>query len=139
MATAEHQRWTPDRVARELEAWFAQRCFDDWPPYSAFLGDQRRPLYVALLRHGGPQHWAQELSVAFIARRPGPQHSEAQIRERLRALFREHGPKRFPSERWLREHGPRGLVEQVKRSAGARHWRASWASRARSPRSGPMS
>jgi len=79
-------------------------------------------LYVALLRHGGPQHWAQELGVAFIARRPGPQHSEAQIRDSLRALFCEHRPKRFPSERWLREHGPRGLVEQIKRSGGARHW-----------------
>jgi hypothetical protein len=79
-------------------------------------------LYVALLRHGGPQRWAQELGVAFIVRRPGPQCSEAEIRERLRALFREHRPRRFPSERWLREHGPRGLVEQIRRSGGARRW-----------------
>ncbi|MCA1680601.1 MAG: hypothetical protein LC777_17435 [Actinobacteria bacterium] len=122
MATAEHQRWTQNRVARELEAWFAQRCFDNWPPYSAFLRDRRRPLYVALLRHGGPQHWAQELGVAFIVRHPGPQHSQADVRERLRALYRQHRFKRFPSERWLRAHGPRGLVEQIKRSGGARHW-----------------
>jgi hypothetical protein len=86
------------------------------------LADGRRRLYVALLRHGGPEHWAQELGVAFIARRPGPQPSEADTRESLRALFREHRPKRFPSERWLREHGPRGLAEQVKASGGARHW-----------------
>ncbi|MCA1700115.1 MAG: hypothetical protein LC790_14905 [Actinobacteria bacterium] len=96
-------------------------------------------MYVALLRHGGPQHWAQELGVAFIVRRPGPQCSEAEIRERLRALFCEHRPKRFPSERWLREHGPRGLVEQIKRSGGARTGHASWASRARTPPDGPTS
>jgi hypothetical protein len=86
------------------------------------LADRRRPLYAALLRHGGPQHWAQELGVAFIARHPGPQRSEADVRASLRALFREHRFKRFPFERWLREHGPRGLVEQIRRSGGARRW-----------------
>jgi hypothetical protein len=57
MPTSEHQRWKEDRVVRELEAWFAQRCFDQWPPYSAFLADGHRPLYVALMRHGGPSYW----------------------------------------------------------------------------------
>jgi hypothetical protein len=32
MPTSEHERWSEDRVARELEAWFAKRCFDQWPP-----------------------------------------------------------------------------------------------------------
>jgi len=96
MATPEHQRWTQDRVARELEAWFAQRCFDDWPPYSAFVADRPKRLHAALMRHGGPERWAQELGVAFIVRPPGAQRSEAQIRDSLRVLFREHRPRRFP-------------------------------------------
>jgi hypothetical protein len=122
MPTPEHQRWTQDCVARELEAWFAQRCFDQWPAYSAFLRDGRRPLYAALMRHGGPQTWAQELGVAFIVRRPGPRRNEAQIRDSLRVLYRQQRFKRFPSERWLREHGPRALAEQIKQTGGARRW-----------------
>jgi hypothetical protein len=70
MPTPEHQRWTEDRVPREHEAWFAQRCFEKWPPYSAFVRDRRKRLHAALMRHDGPQHWAQELGVRFIARPP---------------------------------------------------------------------
>jgi len=122
MPTPEHERWSEDRVARELEAWFAKRCWDQWPPYRAFAADGRKRLHAALMRHGGPQRWAIELGVAFIARHPGPQRDQTDIRDSLRLLFREHRPRRFPSERWLREHGPRGLVEQIKRTGGARHW-----------------
>jgi hypothetical protein len=122
MPTPEHQRWSEDRVARELEAWFAQRCFEQWPPYSAFVRDRRKRLHAALMRHGGPQHWAQELGVAFIVRHPGPQRDEEQVRDSLRLLYRQQRFKRFPSERWLREHGPRGLVEQIRQTGGARHW-----------------
>jgi hypothetical protein len=120
--TPEHQRWTHDRVARELEAWFAQRCFDDWPPYSTFLRDGRRRLHAALMRHGGPQTWAQELGVAFIVRPPGPRRNEVEIHDSLRVLYRQHRFKRFPSERWLREHGPPALAEQIKQTGGARRW-----------------
>jgi hypothetical protein len=102
------------------KAWFAKRCFEQWP-LQRVPERSTRTLYVPLLRHGGPEHWAQELGVAFIARRPCPQCSQVEIRERLRALFGEHRPKRFPFQRWLREHGPRGLAEQIKRTGGARH------------------
>jgi hypothetical protein len=122
MPTPEHQRWTQDRVARELEAWFATRCFDDWPPYSAFVADRRKRLHTALMRHGGPQRWAEELGVAFIVRNRGPRRNEAEIRARLRALYRQQRFKRFPSQRWLREHGPRALAEQIKQTGGARRW-----------------
>jgi hypothetical protein len=37
-------------------------------------------------------------------------------------LYREQRFKRFPSERWLREHGPRGLADQIKQTGGARRW-----------------
>ena len=36
--------------------------------------------------------------------------------------FASTAPGASPSERWLREHGPRGLVEQIRRTGGARHW-----------------
>jgi hypothetical protein len=58
----------------------------------------------------------------FIARYPGPRRDEAEIRDSLRLLYREQRFKRFPSERWLREHGPRGLAQQIKHTGGARHW-----------------
>jgi hypothetical protein len=33
ISLSEHQRWSEDRVAGELEAWSAKRCFEQWPPY----------------------------------------------------------------------------------------------------------
>jgi len=35
---------------------------------------------------------------------------------------REHLPPRFPSQAWLREHGPAGLASAVKSSGGAQRW-----------------
>jgi hypothetical protein len=74
------------------------------------------------MRHCGPQRWVQELGVALIARHPGPQRDQTEIRDSLRVLFNSTVSS-APSERWLREHDPRGIVEQVKRTGGARHGR----------------
>jgi hypothetical protein len=115
-------RWTEERVARELEAWFAERAIEQWPSYNTFVADGRKPLHAAVMRFGGPQRWAVELGVPLIRRRPGPQHNDPEIRESLRALFREHRPQRFPSDRWLREHGPPGLAAAVKRTGGGQRW-----------------
>jgi len=86
MPTPEHERWSQDRVARELEAWFATRCFEQWAPYSAFVRDRRKRLHAALMRHGGPQHWAIELGVAFIDRHPGPRRDQTEIRDNFKVV-----------------------------------------------------
>ena len=49
----QRSRWTEKRIARDLEAWFAQRAFERWPTYRTFVDDGRRPLYQAALRTGG--------------------------------------------------------------------------------------
>jgi len=62
-----------------------------------------------------------------------PRSALSDPRKQHKRLFCEHRPKRFPSERWLREHGPRGLVEQIRRSGGARHWARELGVPGRSP------
>jgi hypothetical protein len=116
------QRWTEERVARELEAWFAQRAIEQWPPYRTFVADGRKRLHAQLMGYGGPQRWAAELGVPLVRRHSGPQHNDAEIRDSLRALLREHRPQRFPSDRWLREHGPPGLAPAVTYTGGGQRW-----------------
>ena len=36
--------WDDERIARELEAWFAARAFERWPTYRTFTGDGRSRL-----------------------------------------------------------------------------------------------
>lgn len=103
-------------------AWFAQRCFDVWPTYRTFVRDGHKRLHAALMRHGGPERWAGELGVPRVAQRRGRRLSDDEIRDALRALLREHRPSRFPSQAWLREHGPAGLSSAVKSSGGTQRW-----------------
>ena len=98
------------------------RAFERWPSYETFRADGRKGLHAALMRYGGPERWAAELGVALIARRPGRQLDEAQIRDSLRVLLRKHRPQRFFSQRWLTEHGPPGLASAMNRSGGAQRW-----------------
>jgi hypothetical protein len=118
--------------------WFAQRCFDEWPRYSAFVRDRRKRLHAALMRHGGPQYWAQELGVLFIVRHPGPRRDEAEIRNSLRLLYREQRFKRFPPSAGYastaRADWPIRLSTPAVRGTG----RASSASPAPNPPDGPM-
>jgi len=120
--TLKRSAWTEERVARELEAWFAQRAFEQWPTYNTFRRAGRKRLYAELTRYGGPQRWAVELGVPFIRHPPGARRSHDQIRAELRALLREHRPQRFPSGRWIEQHGPPGLAASVTRTGGGGHW-----------------
>jgi hypothetical protein len=71
---------------------------------------------------GGPNRWAPELEVALIPHPAGTRRSDDQLREDLRALMREHHPEHFPTMCWLRQHGPRGIPESVKRTGGVARW-----------------
>jgi len=113
---------TEQQVARELEAWFAQRSFDYWPTYRTFVRDGHRGLYQALQRFGGPARWAAELGVPVIAHRRGAGFADAEVQGVLRNLLRDHPPARFPTRAWLRRNGPPGLAAAVQRSGGTAHW-----------------
>ena len=115
-------RWPDDRVARELEAYFAQRAFERWPTYRTFVRDGRRRLYEAAIQSGGPERWAPELGVAIVRHSGGARRSEAEIRADLCALLREHRPERFPTIAWLRKHGPPDLGGAVQRTGGVTRW-----------------
>jgi len=116
--------WSQERVARELESWFAQRTFDVWPAYRTFARDGRKRLHSAVVRTGGAQRWAPELGVAIVQHRPGRRFSDDDINQALRTLLRAHQPVRFPSHPWLVKHGPSGLASAVRSTAGAEHWAA---------------
>ena len=115
-------RWTEERVARELEAWFARRCFDAWPTYRTFVRDRHKGLHAELMRRGGPDRWADELGVPVVAHPRGRRRSDDEVRAELRALLRQHRPGRFPTQAWLREHGPAGLASAVSSSGGTQRW-----------------
>jgi hypothetical protein len=117
-----HHPWTDDRISRALEAWFADRAFDEWPTYQTFVRDGHKRLHAQLMRAGGPQRWAVELGVPLRDHRPGGALRDDEILPALHALLREHRPDRFPASAWLTRHGPRGLAAAVKRTGGATRW-----------------
>lgn len=120
---SEHRAWDDDRVARELEAWFARRAFECWPTYKTFARDGHKVLYSAVIDSGGPERWAPELGVPYIPHRSGGGLTVDETRAALRQLLREHHPVRFPTLVWLNRHGPPGLAA-VSRTGGATHWAA---------------
>ena len=119
---SQHRAWDEDRVARELEAWFATRAFERWPTYRTFVRDGRKRLYDAVIDSGGPERWAAELGVPHIPYRSGGGLTADETHAALRRLLREHHPDRFPTLAWLKRHGPRGLAAAVARTGGAAHW-----------------
>jgi len=114
--------WTEEAVARELEAWFAERAFDCWPSYRTFVREGRKGLNQALQRFGGRARWAADLGVPVVAHWRGSGFADAQIEGALRGLLREHRPQRFPTLAWLRRNGAPGLAAAVKRTGGTAHW-----------------
>ena len=122
--------WDEERVARELEAWFADRGFERWPTYRTFVADGRKGLYEAVLASGGSQRWVVELGVAPASAPGSSRWADAEIRAALRVLLREHRPERFPSRSWIARHGPRGLADGVRRTGGARRWAPAFGMRA---------
>ena len=116
------QRWTEERVARELESWFAEQAFESWPTYRTFVRGGRKGLHAALMRLGGPRRWAAELGVPVVHHRPGGALSEDAVELALRRLLREHRPERFPTNAWLRRNGAPGLAAAVRRTGGGARW-----------------
>ncbi len=82
----------------------------------------RKRLDAAVRQTGGPQRWALELGVPLVLHRPGPALGDYEIKRSLREVLREHRPQRFPTNAWLRRHGPPGLAAAVKRTGGGVHW-----------------
>ncbi|HEX8160109.1 MAG TPA: hypothetical protein VF526_22230 [Solirubrobacteraceae bacterium] len=103
------------------------------------MADGRKRLHAQLMGYGGPQRWAAELGVPLVRRHSGPQHNDVEIRDSLRALLREHRPQRFPSDRWLREHGPPDLAPRSPTPAAVSAGQANLASPARGHRDGQTS
>lgn len=92
--------WSESRVARELEAWFANRAFDRWPTYRTFVRDRHKRLHAAVVRTGGTggaDRWAAELGVPFRPRHPGAALSDDEVHDALRELLRAYRPVRFPT------------------------------------------
>lgn len=114
--------WNDERIARELEAWFAHHAFACWPTYRAFAADGHKRLHAAVMRAGGPERWALELGVPVVAHRGGPGLTEDEVDVALRALLRAHRPERFPTLDWVGRHGPPGLAAAVRRTGGSVHW-----------------
>lgn len=114
--------WDDERVARELESWFASRAFERWPTYRTFVADGRKRLYSAVLERGGPQRWAAELGVPCLPHRSGGGLSSDEVHDALRRLPRAHRPARFPTLAWLKRYGPPGLAAAVVRTGGAAYW-----------------
>ncbi|MDP1847646.1 MAG: hypothetical protein Q8K79_07635 [Solirubrobacteraceae bacterium] len=121
---SEHRAWDDDRVARELEAWFARRAFERWPTYRTFVRDGHKVLYSAVIDRGGAERWALELGVAYIPHRSGGGLTVDETHAALRQLLREHHPERFPTLAWLKRHGRPGLAAAVDRTGGGAHWAA---------------
>jgi hypothetical protein len=61
--------WTDEHIRRELETFLAGR--DEWPTRKEFEAAGRKPLRDAVGRTGGPQRWADELSLPLTNRRAG--------------------------------------------------------------------
>jgi len=115
-------RWNEARVAREFEAWFAERNFDRWPTYRTFVRDGHKRLYTAILDSGGAERWAAELGVPHTPHKTGGGLSYDETLAALRQLLRTHHPTRFPTLAWLERHGPSGLAAAVTRTGGGAHW-----------------
>lgn len=90
-----------DRVAHELERWFAEGAVERRPTYRTFVRHGSKRLQAALMRFGGPQRWALELRVPLERHRPGPGLDSTMIEAKLRDLLRKHRPLRFPTGAWL--------------------------------------
>lgn len=122
--TSSHQRgeWSESRVARELEAWFAQRAFDRWPTYRTFVRDGHKRLHAAVVRTGDAERWAADLGVPVRPRHRGAALSDDEVGDALRQLLRAHRPARFPTAACLKRHGPPGLAAAVRRTGGGAHW-----------------
>ena len=120
--SSQHRARDDDRVARELEAWFAGRAFERWPTYRTFVRDGHKSLHTAVIDSGGPERWALELGVPYIPHRSGGGLTADETLVALRRLLREHHPRRFPTLVWLKRHGAPGLAAAVSRTGGTAHW-----------------
>lgn len=56
------REWTDERIERELREFVGNRT--KWPSIAEFNEAGRRPLYQAVTRFGGTQHWADRLGVS---------------------------------------------------------------------------
>ena len=120
--SSQHRAWDDDRVARELESWFATRAFERWPTYRTFVRDGHKALYSAVIDSGGPERWALELGVPYIPHRSGGGLTVDETHATLRQVLREHHPDRFPTLAWLKRHGAPGLAAAVDRTGGTARW-----------------
>lgn len=118
---AQRLAWGEERVARELEAWFAERGLTSGrlPHVRPRRSQAAAP---EVIRCGGSARWALELGVPRIVQPRGPGLSDEEIAAALRTLLREHRPERFPTSRWLARHGPPGLAAAVRRTGGGTRW-----------------
>jgi DNA invertase Pin-like site-specific DNA recombinase len=109
--------WSEDRVEAALAPFLAGH--QHWPPRGTFEEAGLHRVYVAAQQHGGIAHWAKRFGLAYRAGRRYPWPPERIEREVLR-VSGDSGE--FPSHRELREKGPKGLAEGIRREGGTIHW-----------------
>lgn len=56
------RKWTDERIEQELREFCGDRT--KWPTVAEFKGAGRLPLYQAIVRFGGAEHWAERLGLS---------------------------------------------------------------------------
>lgn len=118
-------RWTPQRVAAELDPFLAGR--DVWPSRDEFEAAGLNLLREAVNRLGGMQEWARK----FGLRRPNNSAGSTRIWHDER-IEREVGPLvkrlgRWPSKGEFRQAGLQSAQSAIYRYGGVQHWRQHFA------------
>jgi len=121
--SARERRWTDQRIEAAIAPLIQE--LGHWPTKAEFHRAGQSRALSAVYDHGGSARWQKHFGVR--PRRPsGPvpdrtQWTEQQIESELRRLLTLTG--RWPTEKQLREHIPRGLYSAVVRHGGVRMWR----------------
>jgi hypothetical protein len=116
-------RWTDQRIEAAIAPLIQE--LGHWPTKTEFRRAGQSRALSAVYDHGGSARWQKHFGVQ--PRRPsGPvpdrtRWTEQQIESELRTLVARAG--RWPTEKQLREHIPRGLYSAVVRHGGVRRWR----------------
>jgi hypothetical protein len=115
-----HQRWSYQRVARELENFVA--CRDVWPTYAEFRAAGLKRLHAEMGRYGGAASWAADLGFLLHHRAGGLEWDEQRVREELRRVLRQLRPAFWPRGDAIQALGPRGLTRAMNRLGGPARW-----------------
>jgi hypothetical protein len=112
--------WSDERIDLELRTFLGGR--PDWPRYREFVEAERRPLYTAILQHGGPARWAERMGVQRVSHPGGSGRlwTDDRIRAALAAFV--EGRTHWPTTSEFDAAGQQRLLAAVRRHGGVAHW-----------------